>query len=237
MKLSTVAMFGAGYLLGTRAGRQRYEQLREAARRVAGELDASSIRSGELRPLTLDARVVVAPAEVEPTLLDLMTPVVIDDESAPTGQVAGAATPVGPALAGRPQPPSTDGGVSRARALLAEGTHTSLGRPDPPDSRSNGPLRPGCVVRVAIRYASTRENRQGKARPDPAADRSASGARAARPSPGRLPTAASRPIVMSAWWRACTRRQRGPASSPAALLALGDMGAPITIAPTGTCQN
>ena len=45
MKLSTVAMFGAGYVLGTRAGHQRYEQLREAARRVAGELDASSIRS------------------------------------------------------------------------------------------------------------------------------------------------------------------------------------------------
>ena len=46
MKLTTVAMFGAGYVLGTRAGRERYEQLRQAARRVAGELDASSIRSG-----------------------------------------------------------------------------------------------------------------------------------------------------------------------------------------------
>jgi len=46
MKLSTVAMFGAGYVLGTRAGRERYEQMRQAARRVAGELDASSIRSG-----------------------------------------------------------------------------------------------------------------------------------------------------------------------------------------------
>ena len=46
MKLSTVAMFGAGYVLGTRAGHQRYEQLREVARRVAGEFDASSIRSG-----------------------------------------------------------------------------------------------------------------------------------------------------------------------------------------------
>ena len=46
MKLSTVAMFGAGYVLGTRAGQQRYDQLREAARRVAGEFDATSIRSG-----------------------------------------------------------------------------------------------------------------------------------------------------------------------------------------------
>jgi len=46
MKLTTVAMFGAGYVLGTRAGRQRYDQLRETALRVAGELDATSIRSG-----------------------------------------------------------------------------------------------------------------------------------------------------------------------------------------------
>ena len=39
MKLSTVAMFGAGYVLGTRAGRERYEQLRQAGapgRRRAG---------------------------------------------------------------------------------------------------------------------------------------------------------------------------------------------------------
>lgn len=46
MKLTTIAMFGAGYVLGTRAGRQRYDQLRETALRVAGELDATSIRSG-----------------------------------------------------------------------------------------------------------------------------------------------------------------------------------------------
>ncbi len=46
MKLSTVALFGAGYVLGTRAGHQRYEQLREVARRMAGEFDASSIRAG-----------------------------------------------------------------------------------------------------------------------------------------------------------------------------------------------
>lgn len=46
MKLTTVAMFGAGYVLGTRAGRERYEQLRQVAQRVAGELDATSLRSG-----------------------------------------------------------------------------------------------------------------------------------------------------------------------------------------------
>ena len=164
MKLSTVAMFGAGYVLGTRAGRQRYEQLREVARRVAGELDATSIRSGletvttrleqyagaqrrcrqqrelgpwpgpaltgrvdppgavaapltvrgdgdravdgatvvravvharllGLRLLTLDARVVVAPAEVEPTSLDLMTPLAVDDETASRAEVVERPTP------------------------------------------------------------------------------------------------------------------------------------------------
>ena len=46
MKLSTIAMVGAGYVLGARAGHQRYEQLLEAARRVAGEFDATSIRTG-----------------------------------------------------------------------------------------------------------------------------------------------------------------------------------------------
>ena len=46
MKLSTIAMFGAGYVLGTRAGRERYEQLREAAQRFADGVDGSSIRAG-----------------------------------------------------------------------------------------------------------------------------------------------------------------------------------------------
>ena len=46
MKLTTVAMFGAGYVLGTRAGRERYEQLRELGRRLAGELDGADIRGG-----------------------------------------------------------------------------------------------------------------------------------------------------------------------------------------------
>ena len=74
-----------------------------------------------LRLLTLDARVVVAPAEVEPTSLDLMTSLAVDSETAPRGHVVSAATPVG---AVRPPPPSADGGVSRARELLAQGTHT-----------------------------------------------------------------------------------------------------------------
>jgi hypothetical protein len=74
-----------------------------------------------LRLLTLDARVVVAPAEVEPTSLDLMTSLAVDHETVPRGHVVSAATP---ADAGRPPPPSADGGVGRARELLAEGTHT-----------------------------------------------------------------------------------------------------------------
>ena len=46
MKLSTIAMFGAGYVLGTRAGRERYEQLRVAAQRFTDGVDGSSIRAG-----------------------------------------------------------------------------------------------------------------------------------------------------------------------------------------------
>lgn len=44
MKLSTLAMFGAGYVLGARAGRERFEQLRALAGRAAGELDGPSAR-------------------------------------------------------------------------------------------------------------------------------------------------------------------------------------------------
>ena len=72
-----------------------------------------------LRLLTLDARVVVAPAAVEPTSLDLMTQLVVDNETAPRGRVVAAASPAG---AGRPPWPSADGGVNKARELLAEGT-------------------------------------------------------------------------------------------------------------------
>ena len=39
-------MFGAGYVLGTRAGRERYEQLRLAAQRFTDGVDGSSIRAG-----------------------------------------------------------------------------------------------------------------------------------------------------------------------------------------------
>lgn len=44
MRLSTAAMFGIGYLLGSRAGRQRYDQFRELAGRLAEEFDGSGAR-------------------------------------------------------------------------------------------------------------------------------------------------------------------------------------------------
>jgi hypothetical protein len=44
VKLSTVALFGAGYVLGARAGRQRYEQIRLLVGRLAEEFDGSGAR-------------------------------------------------------------------------------------------------------------------------------------------------------------------------------------------------
>ena len=43
-KLVTVAAFGLGYLLGTRAGRERYDQIRELAHTASKNFDASDIR-------------------------------------------------------------------------------------------------------------------------------------------------------------------------------------------------
>jgi hypothetical protein len=44
VKLSTVAIFGVGYLVGARAGRQRYDQIRQLAGRLAEEFDGSGAR-------------------------------------------------------------------------------------------------------------------------------------------------------------------------------------------------
>ena len=44
MKLSTVALLGAGYVLGARAGRQRYDQIRLLVGRLAGEFEGSGAR-------------------------------------------------------------------------------------------------------------------------------------------------------------------------------------------------
>ena len=85
-----------------------------------------------LRLLTLDARVVVAPAEVEPTALDPTIRVAFDHELSRQDEVRGGTPALRPEFAGRPPPLSAEGGVTRARELLAEGTHalaqTSSGR-------------------------------------------------------------------------------------------------------------
>lgn len=44
MKLTTVAVFAAGYLLGTRAGRERYEQILALARGASGTFATSGAR-------------------------------------------------------------------------------------------------------------------------------------------------------------------------------------------------
>jgi hypothetical protein len=44
MKLTTVAVFGVGYVLGTRAGRERYEQILELAHAAGGKFAASGAR-------------------------------------------------------------------------------------------------------------------------------------------------------------------------------------------------
>jgi hypothetical protein len=42
-KLMTAAAFGLGYVLGTRAGRERYEQIRGLARTASKNVDASDM--------------------------------------------------------------------------------------------------------------------------------------------------------------------------------------------------
>jgi hypothetical protein len=42
MKLMTLTVFGAGYVLGSKAGRQRYEQMVELARRASQGLEGSA---------------------------------------------------------------------------------------------------------------------------------------------------------------------------------------------------
>ena len=43
-KLMTLAAFGLGYVLGTRAGRERYEQIRELAHSASKNLDAPGMK-------------------------------------------------------------------------------------------------------------------------------------------------------------------------------------------------
>ncbi|MGH3406660.1 MAG: hypothetical protein ACRDRJ_29785 [Streptosporangiaceae bacterium] len=44
MRLTLLAAFGAGYVLGSRAGRERYDQIRELARNGSRRLEQSGWR-------------------------------------------------------------------------------------------------------------------------------------------------------------------------------------------------
>jgi len=44
VKLTAMALFGAGYLLGSRAGRERYDQISELARTAAAKFETSGAR-------------------------------------------------------------------------------------------------------------------------------------------------------------------------------------------------
>jgi len=44
VRLTTVAVFGVGYVLGTRAGRERYQQILELAHNASGKFAASGAR-------------------------------------------------------------------------------------------------------------------------------------------------------------------------------------------------
>jgi hypothetical protein len=44
MKLTLLCAFGAGYVLGTKAGRERYDQLRELAHGTSERLETAGLR-------------------------------------------------------------------------------------------------------------------------------------------------------------------------------------------------
>lgn len=44
MRLATIVMFGAGYVLGTKAGRDRYAQIVKVAQKTSERLDEFSAR-------------------------------------------------------------------------------------------------------------------------------------------------------------------------------------------------
>ena len=114
-----------------RRGRRTFTVRGDSDRAVDGATVVRAVvhaRLLGLRLLTLDARVVVAPAEIAPTSLDVMTPLAVDDDTSSRDDVVERPTQMGPALpdplSDRSSPRSAvDGGVSRARELLAEGTY------------------------------------------------------------------------------------------------------------------
>ena len=49
MKLTTMALIGAGYVLGARAGHERYEQIAAKMEAASHQLEAFSARAGAAR--------------------------------------------------------------------------------------------------------------------------------------------------------------------------------------------
>lgn len=49
MKLTTMALIGAGYVLGARAGRERYEQITARMQAASEQLEAFSARAAAAR--------------------------------------------------------------------------------------------------------------------------------------------------------------------------------------------
>jgi hypothetical protein len=47
VKLTSVALFGAGYVLGTRAGRERYAQIIQMAQKASERLDTYDQNGGK----------------------------------------------------------------------------------------------------------------------------------------------------------------------------------------------
>lgn len=50
MKLSTVVVFGVGYVMGTKAGRERYAEIVKVAQKLSQRLDDLSTRGDESSP-------------------------------------------------------------------------------------------------------------------------------------------------------------------------------------------
>jgi len=55
VKVTTIAFFGLGYVLGSRAGRERYEQLVEATKDAAKRLEERRATSGRPKTYSSDA--------------------------------------------------------------------------------------------------------------------------------------------------------------------------------------
>lgn len=52
MKLTAIVLFGAGYVAGTRAGRERYDQMVAMARRMADRIDERTPDGGTASDFT-----------------------------------------------------------------------------------------------------------------------------------------------------------------------------------------